>query len=103
MESDTYGFFGMVCKWGRLFFIHPLQTTLPLEYGALAGFCPAVVLLVEAERAVAFAGKTRGGVGQPKHPVQMQVFSCDSRALAFLPLGFVSLSAISGWRRVLLN
>ena len=43
----------MVCKWGRLFFIHPLQTTpLPLEYGTLAGFCPAIVLVVEAERAM---------------------------------------------------
>nr|XP_041567168.1 uncharacterized protein LOC115490998 [Taeniopygia guttata] len=48
---------------GRILSIHPLQTTLSLEYGPLGSFWPAVVFLVEAERAMAFAGKTKGKWG----------------------------------------
>lgn len=53
----------MVCKWRRLFFIPLFQTTLPLAYGPPAPFGTSVALPVEAERAMAFAGKTKGKWG----------------------------------------
>ena len=73
LQSDIFGFFGVLWKWGRLFLIHPLHTTPPLEYGPVARFSTAMVFLFEAGRALEFAGKTKGGV-QPKQPVQVQGF-----------------------------
>lgn len=71
---------------GTVSFLYQLQPTLPLGYRPLATFCPAVDVCVRKKVQLPFQPKPKSRrAGQPKHPVEIQAFSCAHGGFWFLP------------------
>lgn len=86
MGSPVHGSFGVVWEWGRVSFIHELQTTLPLECSPRAGFCPDVALLDEEESASCISSQKRVKNGAAKTSCWVQAASWDCGVFGEFPV-----------------